>query len=108
MREFGHFIGGAWRPPSSGRYLDCIDPGADAVWARIARGDAADAERAVLAAQAAFERASWRLEPDRRADAIEALADRLEARWTTLVEAEVRGNGKPVTEVRAQFGALHL
>ncbi len=108
MREFGHFIDGAWLPPSSGRHLDCVDPCTGLTWARVARGNAEDAGHAVSAAQAAFERSSWRREPGRRVDALEALADRLETGWQTLVEPEVRGNGKPVGEVKAQFGALHF
>ena len=72
----------------------------------IARGSEADTVLAVEAAYAAFLEGAWAAK-DRRVEMLHNFADILEERWDELVEAEVRDNGKRVTEVRAQFCVLH-
>jgi malonate-semialdehyde dehydrogenase (acetylating)/methylmalonate-semialdehyde dehydrogenase len=54
MREIGHFIGGKPVPGASGAWGDVFDPATGAVQARVALADAAEVDRAVAAAQAAF------------------------------------------------------
>src|SRR5579864_2534775 len=53
-RQFGHFIGGAWRRPSDGEYFDTNDPSTGDKLASVAQGSAADVDEAVKAARAAF------------------------------------------------------
>src|SRR6185503_8927769 len=50
---FGHFIDGAFVAPSSGAYIDTMDPATGAKLARIANGNAADVAAAVTAARKA-------------------------------------------------------
>lgn len=48
------WIGGQWVPPSSGAYLDDLNPVDDSLYSRVASGTAADIDKAVAAARAAF------------------------------------------------------
>lgn len=49
------WIGGEWTPPSSGAYLDDLNPLDDSLYSRIASGTAEDIDRAVQVAKEAFE-----------------------------------------------------
>jgi len=57
--RYEHYIDGAHVAPSSGQFLPTENPYTGKVWAEIARGDRADAEAAVVAAQRAFEGGAW-------------------------------------------------
>ena len=108
VKRYDHFIGGQWVPPNNGEYLESTDPALNQVWAEIARGNAADADVAVNAAHQAFTTGPWgRYDAPQRAAALIDLADKLERDWSCLVEAEVRDNGKRITEVKGQFAGLH-
>jgi aldehyde dehydrogenase (NAD+) len=48
-----HFINGQWIPAASGETLPVIDPSTGEVFDQLARGNAADIDRAVAAARAA-------------------------------------------------------
>ncbi|HJT12285.1 MAG TPA: aldehyde dehydrogenase family protein, partial [Dongiaceae bacterium] len=50
---FGHFIDGAFVTPNSDAYIDSMEPGTGAKLARIASGNAADVDAAVVAARKA-------------------------------------------------------
>ena len=52
--EFGHWIGGDWVAPAGGARFDVVDPSTLRVLARAAQGGAAEVDRAVDAARAAF------------------------------------------------------
>ena len=108
MKSFDHFINGIWHSPASGETIDSVEPATGEVWARFARGTEADVNAAVRAAQQAFAEGPWsRYSPQQRADCLNELADRLSQDWESLVEAEVRDNGKRIAEVNAQFAGLH-
>jgi aldehyde dehydrogenase (NAD+) len=108
LKRYEHFIDGDWRRPANGDYIESIDPATATVWARFARGNAADADAAVRGAQRAFAEGPWgNYSVRQRADTLVELADTLESRWPELVEAEVRDNGKRIAEVEAQFAGLH-
>mgnify|MGYP003341128771 FL=1 len=62
-------VGGVWRPAHSGQHLELINPSDGSLLASIARGQAADIDAAVRAAQA-------------------ALDDPLDGRWGRLSAAE--------------------
>ncbi|WP_171173328.1 aldehyde dehydrogenase family protein [Ruegeria sp. HKCCD8929] len=106
MEQFGHFIDGAFTTPSN-QWIDSVDPAAGTVWCRFSRGDAQDATAAMDAAERAFESGPWsRMSGAERADCLDQVADALARRWEELVEAEIRDNGKRLTEVRGQFAGL--
>ncbi|MCV2866370.1 aldehyde dehydrogenase family protein [Albidovulum sediminicola] len=108
MKEYTHFIRGAFTG-ETGEKIHSVDPATGRAWSRISRGSVADADRAMRAADHAFREGPW-AEADgiARADFLERLADHLELHWQELVEAEVRDNGKRISEVRGQFSNLHM
>jgi acyl-CoA reductase-like NAD-dependent aldehyde dehydrogenase len=55
METYDHYINGVWETPASGTYFETENPYTGEVWAKIERGNAQDADRAVRAAKAAFE-----------------------------------------------------
>jgi aldehyde dehydrogenase (NAD+) len=59
LPKYDHFIDGAAQAPGSGEYLPTDDPYTGKTWGYIARGNRADAERAVRAARTAFDSGPW-------------------------------------------------
>lgn len=108
MKCYDHFVNGQWLKPATNEYIESIDPARGEAWAQIARGNEVDVGIAVEASYAAYTDGPWgSFSVEQRAAALNDLADSLEQRWPELVEAEVRDNGKRITEVRAQFAGLH-
>lgn len=107
MKLFSMYIDGAWREPEGGEWLDSLDPATGEAWARIPRGRAADAMRAAEAAHLAFTQGPWsRMRPTARGALLRKLADLLARDAHVLAELDVRDNGKPIAELRKQFGYL--
>ncbi len=102
MQTYQHYINGAWEQPDSGAWFDTTNPYDGEVWARIARGDAADADKAVTAAKAAFENGWGDMKPSQRGRLLMKLADLVEREAARLGEVEVRDNGKLIAEMGAQ------
>jgi acyl-CoA reductase-like NAD-dependent aldehyde dehydrogenase len=75
------FIDGTWVAPSTGRYLDVVNPATEEVIGRIAAGAAPDVNAAVAAATAAHKRGSWgKLTGKQRAETLRAIAQKVGAR----------------------------
>ena len=55
MERYQHYIGGQWVDPAAGDWFDSVNPYTGDVWAKIAKGNAADVDRAVTSAKNAFE-----------------------------------------------------
>jgi betaine-aldehyde dehydrogenase len=73
------------------------DPATGEQIADVADASAADAERAVAAARAAFKRGDWsRITPGERAAVIDRMADLLEERADEFARTESRNTGKPL------------
>jgi len=103
MKTYNHFINGAWVEPASGAYFDTENPYTGEVWARVARGNAEDADRAVKAAKAAFDQGEWaEMRPTTRGKLLVRLAEIIERESVRLGELEVRDNGKLIAEMGAQ------
>jgi acyl-CoA reductase-like NAD-dependent aldehyde dehydrogenase len=93
-REHKHLIGGQWIAAESGATFDTLNPATGQPLARIAAGDAADIDRAVQAARAAFP--AWAaLMPAQRERLLHRFADLMEAHKSELAQLEVLDNGKP-------------
>jgi aldehyde dehydrogenase (NAD+) len=102
MKSYQHYIAGEWVDPASGEWFDTENPYTGEVWARIARGTAEDADRAVKAAKAAFNGEWGALTPTARGKLLVRLADIIEREAPRLGELEVRDNGKLIAEMGAQ------
>ena len=100
-RTYDLYIDGRPEKPASGEYFDTDNPYTGEVWARIARGNAADVERAVAAATRALP--VWNaIKPADRGRLLLKLADLIEHNAEALAAAEVRDNGKLYTEMLPQ------
>ena len=98
--RYDHWIGGEFVAPAAGRYFENPTPVTGAVFTEVARGDAADIERALDAAHGAAR--SWgRTTATERAVILNKIADRMEANLELLAVAESWENGKPVRETLA-------
>ncbi|HVV09417.1 aldehyde dehydrogenase family protein [Amycolatopsis sp.] len=99
-QRYDHFIGGEYVPPAKGGYFDNPTPVTGKTFTEIARGTAADIDRAVAAATGAA--AAWgRTSPAERAAVLNKIADRMEANLEQLAVAESWDNGKAVRETLA-------
>ncbi len=94
-----HHIGGQDVDPLGGEWLDDVAPATGRAHARVASGDAADVERAVMAARDAFP--AWSATPAaERSRILLRIADRVEREMERFVTAESIDAGKPVELAR--------
>jgi aldehyde dehydrogenase (NAD+) len=95
-------INNRWIPSESGKTFATINPATGEEICQIAEADAADVEKAVRAARAAFEHGPWRKMPaSQRGRLLHRLADLIEANADELATLESLDNGKPVTVAKA-------
>ncbi len=106
-RQLPVFIGGEWRQPKSGCYLDSFDPASGAPWYQAADAGEADIDDAVNAARGALRDPAWKgITQTARGEMIYRLAELIGQRFDKLAEVETRDNGKVIRETRAQIGYL--
>jgi (Z)-2-((N-methylformamido)methylene)-5-hydroxybutyrolactone dehydrogenase len=104
VKSYGHFINGAYVEPVEGQWLDSLDPYRGEPWAKIARGSAADVDKAVKAASAALREGPWAtMTASNRGKLMNRLADLVAANAERLAEIEVHDNGKLMSEMRGQL-----
>ena len=95
MQTLANFINGQFVAPTSGAYLDDINPATGEVVARIPDSDASDVDAAVRAAKSAFPK--WKATPaETRSKLLLRLADLIEAELDSLAAMESLDSGKPV------------
>ena len=99
-------IGGQWRACSSGQTLPLHNPSDGSLLAQIARGDAADIDAAVAAAQAALDGAWGQLSAAERGRILLKMSALTLARANELAHLEAQDVGKPLKQGRADAVAL--
>ena len=107
-RQF--FIDGAWVDPAVAAPLDVIDPATERAFTRISAGSAADVDRAVAAACAAFPAFSA-TSPAERVALLRRVLDAYHARAEDLAEAVTSEMGAPLSfsrEAQVWAGRVHL
>ncbi|EME63754.1 aldehyde dehydrogenase family protein [Amycolatopsis decaplanina] len=98
--RYDHYIGGEYVPPASGQYFENPTPVTGQVFTEVARGTAADIDRALDAAEGAA--GAWgRTSVDERSNVLLKIADRMEQHLEAIAVAESWENGKPVRETLA-------
>jgi acyl-CoA reductase-like NAD-dependent aldehyde dehydrogenase len=103
----GLFIDGREIAASSPELLDVRNPANGRVIARTGHADAADVDKAVRSARAAFRGREWGgMDTRTRAKLINKLADAFEAHLDELYHLETANNGRPLKETRAQLRRL--
>ena len=97
------FIGGEWVDASNGETELDIDPSTGETLAEVAVGTREDADRAVAAAQKAYEDVWFDTPAKERAAMMLKLADALEGDAENLAQLESRDVGKPISVSRADI-----
>ncbi|GBQ70415.1 aldehyde dehydrogenase [Ameyamaea chiangmaiensis NBRC 103196] len=98
--RYENFIGGTWKPPVDGTYMDNTSPVNGKVLCEVPKSTAADIELALDAAHEAFPRWARTSAAERSLILLKA-ADRMEANLDLLARAESWDNGKPIRETLA-------
>ncbi len=99
-------INGQWRASTSGETLPLLNPSDGSLLARIARGNAADVDAAVAAAQAALAGDWGRLTATERGRILHKMSAITLARADELAQLEALDVGKPLKQGRADAVAL--
>ena len=103
MQRFEMFINGESCQSASGEWFDTENPYTAEPWARIARGNETDVDRAVQAAHAAFSTGPWsHMSPSQRGLLLHRVGNLIARDAQKLAELEVRDNGKLMAEMLAQ------
>ena len=100
------FVGGAWRAGESGQTLALHNPSDGTLLAHIARGNAADVDAAVRAAQAALDGPWGRLTATERGRVLMAMSAAVLTQVDELARLEALDVGKPLAQGRADAVAL--
>lgn len=102
MKNYKHFINGTWTDPDTNEWFDTENPYTGEVWAKIARGNSADVNKAVISAKNAFENVWGVMKPTERGKYLVRLAEIIERESVRLGELEVKDNGKLLAEMGSQ------
>ncbi len=100
------FIAGQWRPAQEGATLPLTNPSDGSEICHIARGQSADIDAAVAAAQAAQEGAWGETSATERGRILTRLGQVISQNVDRLAALEVMDVGKPLTQARADAVAL--
>jgi len=106
MEEAKHFIGNEWTAPAGGETIAVLDPSDGQPFARLARGNAADIDRAVQAARHAYEGTWGGLNAAERGRLLYRLSMLVATCHEELAQLEARDTGKPLRQARADAAAL--
>ena len=107
MKRYGLYIGGEEVDAVSGATFEALNPTTGQPWATIAEARAEDVDRAVRAAQEAFDDEAWRgLSPTRRGRLMMRLADLIAEHAEEIARVEVSDNGKLFKEMLAQLRSI--
>ena len=101
MKDLQLFINNQFCNSSSGATFETVNPATKELVAKVAEATADDVNRAVAAAQAAFESGVWsEIEPDERAGYLLRAAEILRRRADEFAEWECLDSGKPIRETK--------
>jgi aldehyde dehydrogenase (NAD+) len=94
-------INNRWLPSESGKTFATVNPATGEEICQVAEADAADVEKAVKAARAAFEGPWRKLRASERGRMLHRLADLIEKNADQLARLESLDNGKPISIAKA-------
>lgn len=98
--RYDHFINGKWMSPEKGRYMTTFNPATEEKLADFAEGTSADVDRAVQAAQKAYEKTWSKLTGRERGKYIFRLARMIQEKAREFAIIESMDGGKPIRESR--------
>lgn len=94
------FINGKFEKPSSKKYFDTINPANEEKLSAVAEANAADVNKAVVAARTAYEKTWKKTAPKERAKYIYRIARLIQEHARELAVIETLDGGKPIRESR--------
>ena len=94
------FINGKFEKPSSKKYFDTINPANEEKLSAVAEANAADVNKAVVAARNAYEKGWKKTVPKERAKYIYRIARLIQEHARELAVIETLDGGKPIRESR--------
>ena len=102
LPELKLLINNQWVASESGRTFATVNPSTGEEICQVAEADAADVDKAVQAARAAFEHGPWKkMNASARGRLLNQLADLIEHNADQLATLESLDNGKPVSVAKA-------
>jgi aldehyde dehydrogenase (NAD+) len=108
MREHLQFyIGGKWVDPVTPKTLDVVNPATEAVIGKISLGSAADVDKAVAAARAAFETFS-RTKKEERLALLNDISTQYQKRYADIAQVISEEMGAPIWLSRAAQAATGI
>jgi betaine-aldehyde dehydrogenase len=94
-----NYVNGEWVESASGETFPVYDPSTEEVIAHVTSANAADVDRAVKAARAAFDDGPWgKTNAAERGRILLKLAEKIRQNANHLAEIECRNSGKPIVE----------
>ncbi len=100
MKKILNYIGGKLIEPTTGKYLNNIEPATGEVYSHIPDSNANDVELAVQAAEKA--KKAWGILPiEERSSILLKVADLIDKNLEALAKAESIDNGKPISLARS-------
>jgi betaine-aldehyde dehydrogenase len=99
VRTYKNYVNGEWVAGASGETFPVYDPSTEEVIAQVSSSNAADVDRAVKAARAAFDSGPWgKTNAAERGRILFKLAEKIRQNTAMLAELESRNSGKPIVE----------
>ena len=102
LKEYKMFINGSWVDSESNKTFESLNPENNEPWAKVPEASAKDVNKAVEAAQKAFEGEWPKLFPKERAKFLKAIADKLRENAELLGKIETIDTGKLFKETKTQ------
>ena len=102
IKNFKMFIDGQWVDSETGKTIETLNPENNEVWATVPEASAKDVNKAVKAAQNAFENSWANLHPRDRAKYLRSLANQLRENAEHLGTIETKDTGKIFRETKTQ------
>ena len=105
VKTYQNYVNGQWVSAASGATFSVYDPSTEEVIAQVAEATAADVDKAVKAARAAFDSGPWPATTAQdRGRILFKLADKIRQNQPMLAELECRNTGKPIVEAEYDIG----
>jgi betaine-aldehyde dehydrogenase len=99
IKTYQNYVNGEWVSNSTGETFPVYDPSTEEVIAHVASSTAADVDKAVKAARAAFDGGPWaQTTAVDRGRILFKLAEKIRQHTAMLAELESRNSGKPIVE----------
>ena len=102
IQNFKMFVDGEWVESSSGKKIETLNPELNEVWATVPEANEEDVDRAVKAAQNAFENSWSNLHPRERAKFLRNIGNQLRENAEHLGKIETVDTGKLFKEIKTQ------